>query len=805
MNRTRLLAIFLVGLTGLVSAQEFAPAFSRYAFLPAAGSTFQNGLLGFANPANVGMVRHFNARYYWAANGADNVDVDRWGFYSAVPGLGFGMQRDESLGREVTDYNVSLGGGTAGSSFGIGYTWSRGAEALYNRQSLWTVGLVQRPIRQLSFGAVGYFSSDSDDMEGLFELGLRPFPTDRVTLFGDVAIQSKQRLDEAPWSVGAAVEVIPGIHLNGRWFDSEAFTAGITFTLGNGFGSGQSHYDADQNRAFNTYSIGAGDYRPNAVDRFLFNDKGYAAMELKGRVDYRGYRFFDDNTLRLMDLLRQIEAAGDDPRISVVALNLSGLRVLPQHAWELREELRRLQAKDKKVVVFIDNVEMTGYHLASVADMIMLDPVGTVYMPGYVFGRTYLKGTLEKLGIGFDEWRFFKYKSAAEVLSRESLSDPDREQRQALADDFYELISNDVRTGRGLSREEFDALINDEAFFLPEQAVAAGLVDTLARWHEVDGVIEALTGDGKMKMPMEMVTAQADRYQGWGMRPQVAVVYALGECAMDSGIRARHLEKVLRRLGDNRHVKAVVLRVDSPGGDAMASDYVAEALRAVQEKKPVVVSQGQVAGSGGYWISMYGDTILAGPNTITGSIGVIGGWLWDKSFSGKLGMTSDHVQVGEHADLGYGVRMPLLGLQLPARNLNEDERARMETAIRSMYASFVSKVAQGRNMSTESVEVVAQGRVFSGWDGKEAGLVDGIGGMMDAVKLAASMAEIPDDGRMEVVEIGKYRGLFDSPFNDIPGVEAIDSDPTVRFLRFMSERNGQPVPMVLPGDYPTLD
>ena len=181
----------------------------------------------------------------------------------------------------------------------------------------------------------------------------------------------------------------------------------------------------------------------------------------------------------------------------------------------------------------------------------------------------------------------------------------------------------------------------------------------------------------------------------WKARPRIALVYGIGVCAMDEGIKGRWLHKQFKKLAKDNSVKAVVFRVDSPGGESLPSDLVAEELRQCAKEKPVIVTQGQAAGSGGYWISMYGDRILAGPNTITGSIGVIGGWIWDDGLGEKLGMTSDHVQRGEHIDATAGVSLPLLG-RIPGRPLTDKENARVKKLVLTMYDRFIAKVAQDR-------------------------------------------------------------------------------------------------------------
>ena len=284
----------------------------------------------------------------------------------------------------------------------------------------------------------------------------------------------------------------------------------------------------------------------------------------------------------------------------------------------------------------------------------------------------------------------------------------------------------------------------------------------------------------------------------WGEPPHIAVIYALGACAMDEGIKARSLVNDVEAAGNDPKIKAIVLRVDSPGGDGMASDYIAEAVKKAKKNKPVIVSQGYVAGSGGYWLSMYGDTIVAAPGTITGSIGVIGGWMYNKELKEKLGMSTDLVKAGTHADLGFGLRLPFLGLGLPDRNLTDLERSKAEHSIRTMYKEFVGKVAAGRKTSPEKIEEVAQGRVYSGEEGKRLGLVDVIGGLEDAIRIARQRAGISPDVQVTIVEMPKP-GLID--FSRLMprffGIEqTFAEDPLIEHLKFRLENNGRPLPLL---------
>jgi len=313
-----------------------------------------------------------------------------------------------------------------------------------------------------------------------------------------------------------------------------------------------------------------------------------------------------------------------------------------------------------------------------------------------------------------------------------------------------------------------------------------------------------MTTESKKGLAATELLANSLPPEKWGTAPKIAVVYGLGVCAMDSGIRARWLEKVFSALGKSKSVKAIVFRVDSPGGDGMASDLVAEALKKCSETKPVIISQGQVAASGGYWISMYGDKILAGPNTITGSIGVIFGWVYDKGIGAKLGMTSDLVQRGKHADLGRGISIPFTGLQVPARNLTLEERQKAETIIKQHYQDFVERVAAGRNMTVERVKEIAEGRIYSGTAGKKINLVDEIGGLMKALEIAKEEAGLKQTQEVEIIEIPNSKGFLNLKEQISPINFQVLDDPVLQFIKMVSERLGEPLPILIPGTYPDL-
>jgi len=806
-KKTALIAIIFLICFQISGAQYSTDYYSRYHFLMGPPGAFNDGLAGDANPAVLALLNGFESRFFWSTDGLDASSFDNWGLFLGVPNLGFGVQRYNYGDFHVTDYRLSTAIGSQSRMFGFGYGWTTGNKHEIGRKRLVSLGALTRPCRYFSMGLVGNFSLEDDWNEGIAEVGIRPLGTPRLTLFADGAIERDMKFSDAPWSAGASIQVFPGLDLIGRYFESEAFTLGFTFNFGRAGLGGQSHYDGNQDHIGNSYHLRLGSLRPSVIPGYIDAGNRYLPLNLKGRVDYQKYVFFDKETLRFADILNNIKAAASDPRVAVIALNLSDLHIYGEHAWEIRQELIKAKSAGKKVVAFFDRAEMTNYHLASAADLIVMDPQGDLMVGGYVLGRTYLKGTLDKLGLGFDEWRFFKYKSAPETYSRTNMSDADREQRQAYVDDLYDLVRDDICQSRNLTSDQYEKIINDQGFLMSDEAIAAGLVDTVGRWSDNGKIISRFMGQGMGGISASDLMDNALYRDTWGPMPQIAVVYGLGECAMDKGIRARWLERVFKSLARKKSIKAVVFRVDSPGGDGMASDLVAEALRECAKSKPVIISQGQVAGSGGYWISMYGDEIIAGPNTVTGSIGVYGGWLYDKGFSQKLGMTSDHVQRGKHADLRFGVTLPYLGLRIPARNLNDEEYARMKKLILAFYDEFVQRVAAGRHMPVEKVMEIAQGHFYSGLNGKKVGLVDKIGGLEMAIALARDKSGIDPEKEVEIIEIPKYKGLFRFDlFPDYSPIAAkmIDAD-IYRYLKAVTEHNGRPLPMMVPGTYPFIE
>jgi protease-4 len=792
-NLIYLLSISFILLTEGFSQSDFYSYYSQNKFGFTSPGAMKYGLYGYDNPAVLSFVENPDVLFTWSDQFGKWHEINHWGLFAAVPNFGFGLVNYRTAGKAITDYKLTAAFGNPEFSFGIGYGWSTGDINYFDRSDLFTAGVIYRPLKYFSLGFVGNFPTLGDS-EGAVELGIRPFGNELITLFGDYVYRKNRNSGDAKWSAGAAVELLDGIRLTGRYFDTKYFNAGIQISFGSFGLATQSRFDDKNKHSFNIYGIRAG-----AFDRNIFyglsSRKKYVDINLLGQLKYQKFRFFD-NSSTLSNLLKQIDAAKQDKTVAGIAINTSGMAINKEMLWELREKLSEFKSAGKKIVIYIDRPNIDGYHLASIADKIVMDPQGMIILEGFLLGRTYFTGTLEKLGVGFSEWRYFKYKSAMETFSQTKMTEADREQRQKLVDDYYRLAKTDICSGRNIKPEEFDKLIDEVAIFLPEDAVKYKLVDTLGRWDIVKDLVKEFEGEEKSFVKAaSLAKVKLPEDSHWGKKPEVAVIYALGACAMDEGITARKLVKDVEAAVKNKNIKAIVLRVDSPGGDGLASDLIAEALKKAKGIKPVIVSQGYVAASGGYWLSMYADTIVAAPNTITGSIGVIGGWYYNKELKEKFGITTDFVKRGDHADLGFGFTFPFIGVSLPDRDLTTDEHKKMEHSIKSLYNEFVNKVAYGRNVSYDAIEPIAQGRVWSGYDGFENGLVDKLGGLSDAINIAVEKAGLKGK-EYNIVEYPTPSLIdFNMFMPKLFGIE-YQKDELIEHLKFRLQNNGRIMPIL---------
>lgn len=752
------------------------------------------GLAGFNNPAELSFQTQPNIYFTWNDKDSEEKNFSSWGLFTSIPYLGFGIHNQSYKNYSITDYKLSTALGSDAFSVGLGYGWSTGDVKFLERSDLFTLGAIFRPANFISLNLMANVPSKGE-REGIIGAGIRPLANYNLTFFGDYTFTDDKVKENIKWSAGAIIEPLDGLRLIGRYFEGKSFNLGVQLGFGSFGLTTNARFNEDAKQSYNTYGLRIGADDRNLLKVFSGKDN-YVSMNLQGGVKYQNFKLFD-NSKTLFNLLEQLDAVINDNSVSGIAINLSGSNINREMFWEIREKLKEIQSHGKKIYIYIDRAGMDEYHFASVADKIILDPMGTISLNGYLMGRTFFKGSLEMLGLGFRELRYFKYKSAAESYARENFSEADREQRQRLVDENYNLAQKEICEGRKFTFDYFDKLVDSTWMFLPDDALKLNLVDTLARWSDISEIINNYEKKNKSLISASSLEAFKTPNDYWGSKPKIAVIYAIGGTGMDDGIKARNLVKYVEAAMNSGSVKAIVLRVDSPGGDALAADLIAEVLKKGKGKKPIIVSQGYVAASGGYWLSMFADTIVAAPNTITGSIGVIGSFMFNKTLKQELGMSVDHVQKGKFADLGFGATLPLIGISIPDRDFTEEELKMAETGIKTLYKGFVEKVALGRNKSFDEIEKIAQGRVWSGSDGLKNGLVDVLGGLDDAIKIALRKANLINN-EYEIIEMPEPEWFDLNSF--LPSFLRIEQkiveDPFIRDLKFRLQYNGIPMPLL---------
>jgi protease-4 len=437
-----------------------------------------------------------------------------------------------------------------------------------------------------------------------------------------------------------------------------------------------------------------------------------------------------DHSLSFLELLQVLEHAAGDPRVEGVLIRLEGVRRGFARVLTLRRAIEQVRAAGKPVVVYGETLSSEDMLLASAATRLWLPESGSVFLLGLRFEGYFVKELLGSLGVEPEVVRVGGFKSAAEIFTREAMSPEHREQLEEVIDDFFATLVGGIAEGRGIDADRVRALI-DGAPYGARAAVEAGLVDDCLYPDQVEEALEELTSAGHPVQWVDAPTYSSFRASDRGLRPllgdfpRIAYVVAEGAIHRGGGLRGVASEvyrTLLERIREDERVRGVVLRIDSPGGDGVASDLLWRAVHQVRGEKPVVVSMGDVAASGAYYVAVGADAILAEPGTVTGSIGVVGGKVNLAGFYQRIGVGRDAVERGARA-----------GLLSEARSFTPDERSAVRDEMKAIYELFLERVAEGRSMTRDQVNRVAQGRIWSGRRATSLGLVDGLGGPLEAL------------------------------------------------------------------------
>ncbi|MBD2231441.1 signal peptide peptidase SppA [Phormidium tenue] len=514
--------------------------------------------------------------------------------------------------------------------------------------------------------------------------------------------------------------------------------------------------------------------------------------------------------LTLRQAVLALEEAATDDRITALYLKGStalGAGLASQS--EIQPAIAAFQAAGKPILAYDISWSEREYAVAALADTIYLNPFGEIEMNGLYAETMYQADALEKLGVGVQVTRVGRYKSAVEPLIRDTMSPEEREQTQRLLGDVWQNLLTTAAAPRDLSPQQLQTIANTKGFLFGAEAETQKLADAIAYEDEVITALRELTGEGDEEVKdsdLDFRQISLARYAATVADPltsrrsgnQVALVYAEGPI-IDGGdgdfnqsgiIEGNVLARQLRQLRQDDEVKAIVLRVNSPGGSATASEVILREVQLLREAgKPVVVSMGNVAASGGYWIASQADAILAQPTTITGSIGVYGIFLNLEDLGTKVGVNWDGVKTSELADIFSSTRPK-----------TEAELAILQRSVDTIYDSFLDRVAEGRDLTRPAVAELAQGRVWSGQAALDLGLVDKLGGVNEAIATAADLAELGDDWRLqeypEPSELQQFlRGFFSAEVAQIQAHDPLTTQvlqfvDDAQILRTLNDRRG---------------
>lgn len=468
-------------------------------------------------------------------------------------------------------------------------------------------------------------------------------------------------------------------------------------------------------------------------------DLSKVSQDYGGKVFVKDFQYSERSRDGLSDVLDAIDYAKTDSNIKgIKMMNVSSDLGISQIR-ELRKKINEFKKTGKFVISYADSYTQNSYYLGSVADTVYINPVGDFDFKGFSSEILYMKELQEKTGIKMEVIRHGKYKSAVEPFLEQTMSEANREQTTELLQSLWNTYAQDISNQRKISVDSLNAIANRLGARTPEMALTTKLVDKIAYLDQVDNGIKKALGVDYQKEYKEIdildyINATYTNYRK-NVSDKIAVIYAQGEIRSGEGsvniIGEGAINRALQEARRDDNVKAVVLRVNSPGGSALTSDLILREIELTKAKKPVVVSMGDVAASGGYYIASNADRIFAEPTTITGSIGVFGMLPNFKNVADKYGVNAEQVQTHTFAN-GYSV----------FEELDHPTREKIQEGVERVYDTFLSHVSKGRKMTKEQVDAVAQGRVWTGVKAKEIGLVDELGGLEDAIKYAAKKANV---------------------------------------------------------------
>ncbi len=464
-------------------------------------------------------------------------------------------------------------------------------------------------------------------------------------------------------------------------------------------------------------------------------------------------------TIELKQVLDNIEKAKNDENIVAIYLNASSISAGFSQTEEIRNKLLDFKSSGKKIISYAESYSQKIYYLSSLANQLYLNPEGIIGLTGFSANIMFFKGLLEKLNIEMQIIRHGKFKSAVEPFISDKMSKENREQTKLFLEDFANNMFDSIASQRKIKYQDIKKYINQLSLNTAKKCKELGFVDDLIYEDQLEEILKEITGSEELEfITLKKYTNVKASTQKDISRNKIAIIYTTGEIQSGKGdngtIGSTTTAKAIKDAREDEKVKAIVIRINSPGGSALASDVIWRETILTKGVKPIVVSMGDVAASGGYYIACAADSIVANPTTITGSIGVFGMIPNMQSFYEKnLGITVDTVNTHKYADIGS-----------LNRRLTNFEKNKIQENVEKTYDTFIGNVSQGRSLTKKEVDKIGQGRVWSGYHAKKIGLVDILGGLDRAIKIAAKLADLDN---YRTINLPKEKNSFEEFFENI--------------------------------------
>ena len=732
------------------------------------------------NPAGLGISRGNQSGFYIPFGSVFTIHTS-----NRMDGFGYDLKYEFVDGKFPDTFNPSDG------NVGIGFSIFHNAFAgiKWNKHHLVDFGFLYRPFNFASIGLVTQFNDDLTQYNhSIFGIALRPLPflSHKLTLGVDVNFTNKNTSGYSPHII---LQPIEGVTLSAR---SNSDFDNFQFNFGFNFGK-ESVYSPTTYNDVNEVTGGIGFYTSSQKQNSIFNKKAkdtqkFIRMKLSGlfieekpvtppfNFDFNISPFSNkpETGIQLRTWIEEIDKYTDDPEIDGFIIDIGNVRAGFAKRGAIYSALRRFKEKGKSIIVYADKgISNIDYYLVSMADEIYLNEYTGIDLKGLRIEISFLRGLLDTLLIVPEVFRVEfdgkSYKTAADQILNKKMSPEMEENYGALLDDFYSIFVDGISQGRNWDSNHTEEIIDNGPYFRPQDAITAGLADSIMYPDQFDDYVNSLN-DEKVEIIKWKDIDRADDYvHEWApeKKEKIAIIYAVGGIvsgksnpgpAGSSIMGDETITKAIKSARENKDIKAIVLRIDSGGGSALASDQMwREVLKTTEEDssnvKPFIASMSDVAASGGYYIACQADTIVAHDATVTGSIGVIGLRLNFSKLMNKWGLTSDLIKRGEFSDFGSGNRL-----------ISNEEREKIQASINDVYSKFKDRVIKGRDYSPETGDLddVAMGRVFTGIRAKNdisIPLVDVTGGLQTAINLAKSAAGL-EGKEIEIVEYPQNEDNF---------------------------------------------